>query len=245
MLARATACFKASTYPNTEHIVFDAAPYAGRTIGYIRNIANACATGELIAHADDDDIFHPRRIEEQVALLLASGKQCVGFRELLFWDTRDACPPDCEEEFGHVEHSAGEAWLYRNPGLGLCAGGTLLYRRELWEQCPFGDHPHEDRRWWSDNPAVSRGYLDASAIPERPLPAMRTRYEQVPGGVVATMEPDPRGTQLGDFSPRFIAQIHGGNTEHIPRSVMQSGGGGVWRRVPEWDAHCQAVMQCA
>jgi hypothetical protein len=29
------------------------------TIGVLRNLANATATGDLIAHADDDDIFHP------------------------------------------------------------------------------------------------------------------------------------------------------------------------------------------
>jgi len=49
MLARCVACFKKSTYLSAEHIVFDTSPYAGETIGYIRNIVNACAKGELIA----------------------------------------------------------------------------------------------------------------------------------------------------------------------------------------------------
>jgi hypothetical protein len=225
MLARCVACFKKSTYLSAEHIVFDTSPYAGETIGYIRNIVNACAKGELIAHADDDDIFHPRRLEEQVALLVASGKQCVGYRELLFWDTR---------------LPRGEAWIYRNPDPRWAAGASWLYRRELWEQQPFEDAPHEDQRWWL-TPLVSRncigisaaiGYIRniANACAKGELIAWKTQIEC-----------------LGE--PRMICGIHGipgipgsGNTETYDRSVM-SKETDVWRRSPEWDSYCARVME--
>jgi hypothetical protein len=188
---------------------------AQHSIGYLRNFANdALRKSDLIAHFDSDDWSHPRRLEEQVALLQASGKQCVSYRELLFWDTREACPADCEEEFGHLEHSDGEAWLYRNPDPRWGAGASFLYRRELWERQPFEDAPHEDQRWWCT-----------------PLVSANCR------GVSAQVSP-----RLGSTEPRMICQMHAGSTEHIPRKVMLEGGGGTWRRVPEWDSHCRSVM---
>ena len=161
MLARAFRCVAASTYPNIEHIVFDAAPYAGRTIGYIRNIANATTHGELIAHADDDDWSHPLRLEEQMALLEANSWACVGYLELLFWDTRWHSKPELRSAQAPLP---GEAWIYRNYGSGLSVGASFLYRRHLWEACPFGDHPHEDRRWWSENRRVNQNSLATSAV---------------------------------------------------------------------------------
>ena len=203
-----------------------------KTIGALRNFAGlGCVAmdADLIAHFDSDDWSHPRRLEEQVALLEASGKQCVGYREMLFWDTRFAANPDpslreIENDLDKlrpdlIRNRHNEAWLYCNPGRGLCAGGTIMYRRELWERCPFPDAPHEDRRWWSDNQAVSAGYLDASAMamesPDGPLPL---------------------------WGPRFIAHIHGGNSETIPRSTMLAGGG-VWKRAPEFDSYCAERMK--
>ena len=246
MTSRAVRCFEAQTYPHKRLVIYDTSHdaitrYRGhfqhceigaekRTIGALRNLANKFADSDFIAHMDSDDWSHSRRLEEQVALLEATGKLCVGYRELLFWDTRVAHievdptrkGPDGKGCLGTVK-SIGEAWIYRNPGRGLCAGGTIMYRRELWEQCPFPDAPHEDIRWWSENQAVSAGYLDASAMPEWDC------------------------MEAASMDPRFIARIHGTNTETIPRGTMLSGGGGgVWKRAPEFDSYCAERMKlCA
>jgi glycosyltransferase involved in cell wall biosynthesis len=118
MVQRALAAFRAQTYPAKRLLIYDTSPvvdlwdtlglvddgdveiidsaaidHHGRrkTIGHLRNRANHHAVSEgvdIIAHLDSDDWSHPRRLQEQVALLEASGKMCVGYRELLFWDTR-------------------------------------------------------------------------------------------------------------------------------------------------------------
>lgn len=204
------------------------AAFEGSSIGNLRNAANKYALShyttrdtcaDLIAHFDSDDWSHPRRLEEQVALLLASGKQCVGYRELLFWDTREACPSYCEEEFGHTEHSFGEAWLYRDFNPRVSCGGTWLYRRELWEQYPFMDAPHEDRRWL-ENLEVSRGMLAVSGLGE------------------CVMQGDSVIVSQGE--PRFVAQMHAGGTEQISRDVMLRGD--VWHRVSQFDQYCAEKM---
>lgn len=229
MVKRAIESFKAQTYEPKLLLIWDSGVKSAvrlddrrdpriwydrsspeSTIGAMRNDANmmACYAGplnaDLIANWDSDDYSNPYRLAEQVALLESSGKQCVGYRELLFWDTREA---------------RNEAWLYSDYNPSRAAGASFLYRRELWERVPFVDAPHEDYRWMQ-NEEVSRGMLSVSAI-EKPV----TEYEAVA------------------CYPRMVCQMHAGGTEQIPRSVMLEGGGGVWRRAPEYDAHCAKVMQ--
>lgn len=244
MTRRAIASFQAQTYERKRLIILDtgASPvnldadvidrlyyrgvweesgympeWAGKTIGWLRNKANEYALSfpvDLIAHFDSDDWSHPRRLEEQVALLEASGKMCVGYRELLFWDTR----PDPDSYFEASDGSKfpddqprNEAWVYRNLDPRWAAGASFLYRRELWEQQPFDDAPHEDQRWWC-TPLVSRNCVGVSAIP--PM-----------------------------TDPRMICQMHPGGTEQIPRDVMLGGGGGVWLRALSFDKYCERTMQ--
>ena len=133
----------------------------GETIGALRNAANWCASAikqygaaDLIAHFDSDDWSHPSRLQEQVALLEESGKMCVGYGELLFWDTRPLA-------------QRGEAWIYHNHDPRWAAGASFLYRRELWEQQPFPDVPHEDQRWWC-TPLVSSNCVATSITKGQP-----------------------------------------------------------------------------
>jgi cellulose synthase/poly-beta-1,6-N-acetylglucosamine synthase-like glycosyltransferase len=241
MVRRAIASFRAQTYEPKRLLILDSAvdcqrdtPYGesdatsvhmpdmnGKTIGALRNAANWCAAdhfgADLIAHFDSDDISHPRRIEEQVALLKSSGKQCVGYRELLFWDTRVAQiqvyptrrGPDGTGCLGIVK-SVGESWIYRNHQANWAAGASMLYRRELWERQPFDDAPHEDQRWMM-TPAVSAECIGVSSIP--PM-----------------------------TDPRLICQMHGANTEQISRQKMLSNPD-VWLRALEFDDYCERMMQ--
>jgi glycosyltransferase involved in cell wall biosynthesis len=228
MVRRAIKSFKAQTYQNKELLVFDSGVdsagylgdydnvshhwvddcWRGRTIGVLRNEANARGESGLIAHWDSDDWSHPRRLEEQVELLQYTGKQCVGYRELLFWDTRV---------------TPGEAWLYRNDDPRWVAGASMMYTREAWEACPFYDAPHEDQRWWMKNSEKCAGVSSMDTI--ICVTRMPNRY----------INPDGE--------PRMICQMHADGTEQIPRKVMESGGGGVWKRAAEWDGYCERTMK--
>jgi glycosyltransferase involved in cell wall biosynthesis len=96
----------------------------GRTIGMLRNAANAYALStEIICHWDDDDWSRPNRIAEQVALLQSSGADIVGYNRMLFW-----------------REQRGEAWIYT----GEILGTSLCYWRETWEQTPFRAHGHQN-----------------------------------------------------------------------------------------------------
>ena len=215
MQCRALRAIKEQTYKNIELVAFDTSHLRGKTIGYMRNVANAAAAGDLIAHFDDDDVSHMRRIEEQVSLLMASGKSLVGFRELLFWDTRH---PGAIIESGMCAH--GEAWVYRNHQANWAAGASLLYRRDLWQQQPFDDAPHEDQRWWL-TPLVSRNCLGVSGLATA---FGRGRLDGLPE------------------EPRMVCGIHGSNSEAYERAVMLHNPD-VWLRTPEFDLHCKEKMR--
>ena len=180
---------------------------------------------DLIAHWDSDDWSHPRRLEEQVALLEGSGKACVGYRELLFWDTRGVDPRAENAGPGSYYETCpkGEAWLYRNPDPRWVCGASMLYRREAWKACLFDDAPHEDQRWWLKN---AEKCVSCSSM---------WNWNHEPTMVY------PFDSPIAE--PRMIASIHGGNTEAYRREDMLSGGGGNWKRAGEWDGYCAGVMK--
>lgn len=110
-----------------------------KTIGYLRNRANAAAAerdAPILIHWDDDDWSHPNRIAEQVALLQSSEADCVGYREMLFWQEKIPGKIGIEPGINQMERP-GEAWLYSNRDPRYCLGTSLCYWRKTWERKPF------------------------------------------------------------------------------------------------------------
>lgn len=139
LVGQALAYFLRQDYPRAELIVVDdgedpisdlvpADPrvryirLATRTaLGTKRNLACEASRGELIAHWDDDDWMAPERLRVQVDALTAAGASVTGLRDVLFYRLRE-----------------GEAWLYRGSSR-WPVGGTLLYRRSVWQAHRFDD----------------------------------------------------------------------------------------------------------
>jgi glycosyltransferase involved in cell wall biosynthesis len=93
------------------------------TVGAARNLGNASARGELLAHWDDDDWIGPDRLSKQVAALQRCPTAvCCGLGSLLYYRPAHA-----------------DAWRYQplEQDRAFLAGGTLLYRREEWASHPF------------------------------------------------------------------------------------------------------------
>ncbi|HEU0054671.1 MAG TPA: glycosyltransferase family 9 protein, partial [Longimicrobium sp.] len=108
-----------------------------RTLGGKRNLACRLARGDLLAHWDDDDWMPPHRLSAQVrALANVPRAEACGLAHIRFFDP-----------------AAERAWEYRWPERSRpwVAGGTLLFRRRLWERHPFPElNEGEDTRWvWS------------------------------------------------------------------------------------------------
>ena len=137
-IPRALGCWQAQTYPQLELVVLDNGADAikdllptdpriiytragqGMKLGMLRNLACQLATGEFIAHWDDDDWYAPDRIEKQVQAI-GSAPMCV--------------PQGC--------HFASEKQAYRldaDPMYGI--GSALMYRRDYWMRARFAPAAH-------------------------------------------------------------------------------------------------------
>ncbi len=134
---QAITYFERQDYPNRELIVVDDdvgdVPVAdpsvrfvrvppGTHIGAKRNRACELATGSVIAHWDDDDWYGPRRLSAQVEPLLSGQADIVGLDTGVLFDLQNwrfwRCTPE----------------LHRRLFVCDVHGGTLLYRRQVWER---------------------------------------------------------------------------------------------------------------
>lgn len=109
------------------------------TIGAKRSLAAEVATGDYLAHWDDDDWYSPDRLSSQVATLRAGGGSVTGSTTLLYWDA-----------------ASSRAWRYTYPypDTGRWAhDATLLLARSLWQARPYPDLDHGiDVSWLASLP---------------------------------------------------------------------------------------------
>ena len=159
---RAVESFRSQTYPAKQLLIWDtsnvtdfglmrgsglmmhahAQEWRGQTVGELRNAAcahftrNKVTPPDIFVTFDDDDYSHPNRIAEQVALLQSSGADCVGYREMLFWQEKIPGKIGIEPGINQMERP-GEAWLYSNRDPRYCLGTSLCYWRKTWERKPF------------------------------------------------------------------------------------------------------------
>lgn len=94
----------------------------GQSIGKKRNQACELAQGSIIAHWDDDDWYAPNRLRLQVAPLLSNVADISGLTGTIFFDL-------ARWEFWRCTPS-----LHKRLFVEDVHGGTLVYKRQIWEQ---------------------------------------------------------------------------------------------------------------
>jgi len=138
---QAIRCFLAQDYANKELLVLEdgASSLAGRlpddarirhvvtgresrSIGAMRNEACQLARGEIVAHWDDDDWYGPGRLTRQVAPILAGEADITALRDSLMLDLAAWRFWRCRPQ------------LHRRLFVRDVHGGTLVYRRRVWEE---------------------------------------------------------------------------------------------------------------
>lgn len=185
MVARAVRGYNAQTY--SRRVLVSWPGNRGLSIGTYRNEAAASAKlmgADIVCHFDSDDLSGPNRIAEQVALLQSSGADCVGYREVMFWDRNAGkMRMDGGALYSVPTSEAGEAWIYTSRHPSWCHGASLCYWRKTWERNPFPDmNAGEDLVWQA---GLKRASVSAITTPVG---------------------------HLLDTEPRLICGLHGGNT---------------------------------
>jgi len=107
--------------PADERIRYEQVP-AGWSIGAKRNHAVQQARGEIVAQWDDDDWYAPHRLRVQAGPILAGRADVTGLRADVFFDLERwefwGCTPQ----------------LHRRLFVSDVHGGTLMYRRSVWDR---------------------------------------------------------------------------------------------------------------
>lgn len=253
MARRAILAFNAQTYKNSALLIWDTgeprAPYkgdhstaesadsrqrifhcfppnTGATIGALRNSVNSAALdlhAEVIVHWDSDDWSHPNRIAEQVALLVDSGKECVGYNEVLFWREIGFT---AESTRADIAKGDGEAWLYRNVRHDYAIGASLCYWADVWQRRPFPDLPKKKGGTGEDTEFVRA--VRCAGVPALGGEAVASgSWKEAEAGAIA-------------YAPRLICAIHGGNSMDYSDATL--GATPSWQRVPAWDEHARGIM---
>jgi glycosyltransferase involved in cell wall biosynthesis len=138
---QAVRYFQAQSYPRTELVILEDGPpvlagrlprdprirhlatgAAARSIGALRNEACAVTRGEVIAHFDDDDWHGPERLAAQVAPIVADEADITALRDTVMLDLSDW-------RFWRLRDD-----LHRRLFVRDVHGGTLVYRRRVWEE---------------------------------------------------------------------------------------------------------------
>jgi hypothetical protein len=155
---RAVLCFLEQTYLDAHLLIYDTGvvPYEqymghpsitvvynpsslGRKIGALRNEAIDMVNADIIMHWDSDDWSAPRRVRNQLGLLLDCDA-VHGFHNLLFLDTRRQ-PERWAWEYDYMK-------LHGTRGRAHVVGSSLAYWRDTWKRTPFSESvTYEDPDW--------------------------------------------------------------------------------------------------
>jgi glycosyltransferase involved in cell wall biosynthesis len=178
-MERLYAAFQAQTWPNKELIVLDDSPEPSAfmtsltdervryvhekermRVGLKRNRLAELASGELIAHFDDDDYYGPRYLEkmatylETCEMVKLSGwfAWSTTHRAFFYWDTASAAHVHFlvnsnqniqVYDVSKMTEDERALWVQKNL---VGYGFSYAYTRELWRDCPFPTMQHgEDR----------------------------------------------------------------------------------------------------
>jgi hypothetical protein len=215
---------------------------AGAPIGTLRNMANdlVLKSWDCIAHWDSDDWSHPQRLIEQVTLLEVTGKECVGYNDMVFYRSPmigSICGCSCHtskadawaadgcsrcDGTGIVVRDIGQvgtAWLWNNLDNRYALGTSLCYRRKAWERVPFLAVPNKSGATGEEYHFLKQ--LNTLAVSS--VSAFHGEVEQ---------------------RPRMIASIHGGNTQYYdPAAYVANQQGTSWQRAEQWDKACSELMR--
>lgn len=127
-----TSWYDQKAEPDNE-VHLGSAGHRGKTIGHLRNIANACVMADIICHWDSDDWSAPARINDQVKRLSILKKQVTGYRSMAFHDVTT------------------DRWYHYTGTPHYSLGTSLCYYRSYWQTHHFADlMSDEDNKFGAD-----------------------------------------------------------------------------------------------
>jgi glycosyltransferase involved in cell wall biosynthesis len=144
----------------------------GTTVGDRRNLAVEHARGELIAHFDDDDFYHPDYLAELVA----------------WWDRSQPVDLGGMCQFWHYDVFRRRGWQTQLWNTGHPYGATFFFRKSLWRELGGFQSLQrgEDQEFFL---AVERSGGRIAAVARPDLYVYMRHHRNVSGPVEAILHP--------------------------------------------------------
>lgn len=156
----AIECYRRQTYPNRELVIVCAQPNSpvstlvavlndpsiryvecsARPLGELRNLSVAEARGTLLCTWDDDDLYHPRRLELQAQDLGDDFAADFLSRILIWWPERRLLAITSQRAWENSMLVRREA-LPRYPSLGFGEDSHVVAKLESRHQTIYSDRP--------------------------------------------------------------------------------------------------------
>lgn len=137
-LPRLKEIFYSQDYPHKELIIVE----GDGSVGAKRNKACEAATGDIIIHFDDDDIYAPDFISQSVAFIRAAKADVTGLSRAYFYQQK----PE-------------RAWLYDYIGdQPYVLGSGMCYYRRVWERNRFRNITHGEDRYFLANAGIIKAH---------------------------------------------------------------------------------------
>ncbi|MCH2288777.1 MAG: glycosyltransferase [SAR324 cluster bacterium] len=102
-------------------------------VSHARNCGIRSTDSEWIAFLDSDDVWHPQKLEKQIAYASERPEYLLHFTDEIWFRNGKRINPK-------LRHQKREGWIFQ-PSLELClmAPSTVMLKRELLEQCGLFD----------------------------------------------------------------------------------------------------------
>jgi len=126
-----------------------------KNLGFLKNFETAAGycKGEFIAFCDQDDLWHPKKIELQVAVI--GDNQLIYHDSEFINDDNESLGKKMSDVFNFYRGDQPEAFLFDN----CISGHAMLIRRDLLQYAfPLKENYYHD--WWIAYVAANIGTID-------------------------------------------------------------------------------------
>jgi glycosyltransferase involved in cell wall biosynthesis len=162
--------------------------HQNRGMSASRNLGISQAQGDYVTMLDSDDVWFPRKLEQQVEILASHPEVALIFGKLQYWWSWTKRPEDAFRDYVLESAIAADTvvkppslLMVHSNGMGLNPGSAVMFRREMAQR--IGGFENAFKGMFEDQVFLVKAFLNETAYVSSEC---WTRYRQHPNSAVST-----------------------------------------------------------